>query len=66
VESVACYYGRRGVRANAVAPGGVNTGMDTAFRSSYAQEMTAPAIAAGTTVLAVMLSAAQRRQASTA
>ncbi|MEU9156077.1 SDR family oxidoreductase [Streptomyces sp. NPDC048417] len=48
VKSVAFYYGRRGIRANAVAPGGVNTGMDTAFRSSYAQELTAPAIAAGT------------------
>lgn len=48
VKSVAFYYGRRGIRANAVAPGGVNTGMDTAFRSAYAQELTAPSIAAGT------------------
>ncbi|MFE4254028.1 SDR family NAD(P)-dependent oxidoreductase [Streptomyces sp. NPDC056910] len=48
VKSVAFYYGRRGIRANAVAPGGVNTGMDTTFRSAYAQELTAPAIAAGT------------------
>ncbi|MFE4956086.1 SDR family NAD(P)-dependent oxidoreductase [Streptomyces sp. NPDC056653] len=48
VKSVAFYYGQRGIRANAVAPGGVNTGMDTAFRSAYAQELTAPSIAAGT------------------
>ncbi|MFF4756542.1 SDR family NAD(P)-dependent oxidoreductase [Streptomyces sp. NPDC002514] len=48
VRSVAFYYGKKGIRANAVAPGGVNTGMDTAFRSSYAQEATAPAIAAAT------------------
>lgn len=48
VKSVAFYYGRRGIRANAVAPGGVNTGMDIAFRSEYAQELTAPSIAAGT------------------
>ncbi|MFE2734890.1 SDR family NAD(P)-dependent oxidoreductase [Streptomyces sp. NPDC056723] len=48
VKSVAFYYGRRGIRANAVAPGGVDTGMDTAFRSAYAQELTAPSIAAAT------------------
>lgn len=45
VKSVAYYYGRQGIQANAIAPGGVLTGMDTAFRSAYAQSVTTPALA---------------------
>jgi NAD(P)-dependent dehydrogenase (short-subunit alcohol dehydrogenase family) len=41
-KSVAFYYGRKGIRANAVAPGGVNTNIDASFRSAYAAEVTAP------------------------
>jgi NAD(P)-dependent dehydrogenase (short-subunit alcohol dehydrogenase family) len=44
VKSVAFYYGPMGVRANAVAPGGVRTQMDITFRSDYAQERTAASI----------------------
>ncbi|GAF47645.1 SDR family NAD(P)-dependent oxidoreductase [Rhodococcus wratislaviensis] len=44
VKSVAYYYGRLGIRANAVAPGGVRTTMDTAYRSDFAREVTSPAL----------------------
>ncbi|MFE4956092.1 SDR family NAD(P)-dependent oxidoreductase [Streptomyces sp. NPDC056653] len=48
VKSVAFYYGRLGIRANAVAPGGVHTEIDAAFNSAYAEMVTAPAIAIAT------------------
>jgi NAD(P)-dependent dehydrogenase (short-subunit alcohol dehydrogenase family) len=51
VKSVAYYYGPLGVRANAIAPGGVRTGMDIAFRSEYAQERTAAALATATPIV---------------
>jgi hypothetical protein len=51
VKSVAFYYGPLGVRANVVAPGAVNTGMDIAFRSEYAQERTAAAVATATPIV---------------
>jgi NAD(P)-dependent dehydrogenase (short-subunit alcohol dehydrogenase family) len=41
-KSVAFYYGRKGVRANAVAAGGVHTNIDFSFGSKYAEEVTAP------------------------
>jgi NAD(P)-dependent dehydrogenase (short-subunit alcohol dehydrogenase family) len=51
VKSVAYYYGPLGVRANAIAPGGVHTGMDIAFRSEYAQARTAAALATATPIV---------------
>lgn len=51
VKSVAYYYGPLGVRANALAPGGVQTSMDIAFRSEYAQERTAAALATATPIV---------------
>jgi NAD(P)-dependent dehydrogenase (short-subunit alcohol dehydrogenase family) len=51
VKSVAYYYGPLGVRANALAPGGVQTTMDIAFRSEYAQERTAAALATATPIV---------------
>jgi NAD(P)-dependent dehydrogenase (short-subunit alcohol dehydrogenase family) len=51
VKSVAYYYGPMGVRANAVAPGGVRTEMDIAFRSEYAQERATTAIATATPIV---------------
>jgi NAD(P)-dependent dehydrogenase (short-subunit alcohol dehydrogenase family) len=51
VKSVAYYYGPLGVRANALAPGGVHTGMDIAFRSEYAQGRTAAALATATPIV---------------
>jgi NAD(P)-dependent dehydrogenase (short-subunit alcohol dehydrogenase family) len=51
VKSVAFYYGPLGVRANSVAPGGVNTGMDIAFRSDYARERTAAALGTATPIV---------------
>jgi NAD(P)-dependent dehydrogenase (short-subunit alcohol dehydrogenase family) len=51
VKSVAYYYGPLGVRANALAPGGVRTAMDIAFRSEYAQERTAAALATATPIV---------------
>ena len=51
VKSVAYYYGPLGVRANAVAPGGVRTEMDIAFRSEYAEQRAATAIATATPIV---------------
>jgi NAD(P)-dependent dehydrogenase (short-subunit alcohol dehydrogenase family) len=51
VKSVAFFYGPLGVRANAVAPGGVQTGMDVAFRSAYAQERSAAVLTTATAIV---------------
>jgi len=51
VKSIAYYYAPRGIRANAVAPGGVATDMDIAFRSDYAQERVAPMLATVTPIV---------------
>jgi NAD(P)-dependent dehydrogenase (short-subunit alcohol dehydrogenase family) len=51
VKSVAYYYGPMGVRANAVAPGGVQTAMDIGFRSELAQKRAPTAIATATAIV---------------
>jgi NAD(P)-dependent dehydrogenase (short-subunit alcohol dehydrogenase family) len=52
VKSVAYYYGPLGVRANALAPGGVQTAMNIEFRSEYAQDRTAAALTTATPIVA--------------
>jgi NAD(P)-dependent dehydrogenase (short-subunit alcohol dehydrogenase family) len=51
VKSVAYYYGPMGLRANAVAPGGVQTAMDIGFKSDLAAERAGTAIATATPIV---------------
>jgi len=51
-HNTASIYGKDGIRVNAVAPGGVSTNIDTAFRSALAGERIGPVVAAAVEALA--------------
>ena len=51
-KSTAFFYKGKGIRCNAVAPGGVNTNIEAAWRSEFAGEVLGPVMAATVTRIA--------------